>query len=330
MKIFELYFNPKGRGDRMFESFVFEPESQEQKNLGFLCMAGELTKTLPQNNNFFINLSEIIKNKFYTKADSDFSESLKEANVFLDKETKTGNVGWLGNLNFAILNISNSILNFTKVGNIKILLLREREILDISQNLELQDQEPYPMKVFSNVASGKLLNQDKIIVLTDEVFSAISQNQEIFSQLQQVSNEKELKNIFKIRQDLFSKLSGICLFIAEGSTPSGTKLPNISLISRKMPKGVILIFILLLILGTAHFLFKGEQKERLNQTQEIKNKIEEARYKITMAENFIIMRKDEKAQALFREAWGILQNIDTKEAASFRESIRQYIISTPR
>src|SRR3989338_5267180 len=110
MQVFELHFNPKKKDDRIFEDFVYEPENDEENRSGNLYMAGELTQVLPQNKDFMENLSNVIKDDFYGKMD--FSESLKGANDFLNKETKSGNVGWLGNLNFAIINVKNSILNF--------------------------------------------------------------------------------------------------------------------------------------------------------------------------------------------------------------------------
>lgn len=320
MRVFELHFNPRGNRNSIFDTFVYKPASQEENNLGPLCMAGELTKALPQNNDFLNNLGNAIKDAFYSK--KNFSESLREANNFLDKEAKSGNVNWLGNLNFAILNISDSILHFTKVGDIKILLLRGEEILDVSQNLELQDQEPYPMKVFSNTASGKLLNQDKIIILTQDVFYAISQGDELLNQLALVNREKELKNFFKTNKNVLSNASGICLLITEGNMPSAMPFPRIGLPRIKMPPKIISIIILTLLLIAAYFLFKDDKKEQIDQTQ---TKIEEARSKIIMAENFIIMKKDEKAQTLFQEAWDILQSVNTKESLSLQESIKKYI-----
>ncbi|MBI2041446.1 MAG: hypothetical protein HYT20_00315 [Candidatus Nealsonbacteria bacterium] len=320
MKVFELHFNPKGRKDSVFDSFVYDPENTQETQMGSLCMAGELTRALPQNGSFLDSISGAIKNEFYNKAN--FSEALKQANVFLDKETKTGNVNWLGNLNFAIVNIKDSILNFTKVGNIKILLLRDGEVLDIGQNLELQDQEPYPMKVFSNIASGKLSPQDKILITTQEIFSIISRNENFFNQLSQISSEKELKNIFKYDRDALSEISGICLLIAEGGSSSTIAFPSIKFSLPVFSKKIILIIIFTLILASAFFMFGGKKKEQSDPNQE---KLKQARYKIMMAENFVIMKKDEKAQTLFQESWDILSPIKTEEAASLRESIKKHI-----
>lgn len=324
MRVFELHFNPKGRRDNVFDSFVYEPENIQETEMGSLCMAGELTRALPQNGSFLDSVSGAIKNGFYTRAD--FSEALKEANNFLDKEAKSGNVNWLGNLNFAVINIKNSILNFTKVGNIKIFLLRDGEVLDISQNLELQDQEPYPLKVFSNIASGKLSSQDKILIATQEVFSIISKNEAVFSQLSQITNEKELKNIFKLSKDAFSEISGICLLISEGGVSSGGGFPAIMFSLPALPKKrMILIAIFIIILASAYFIFgQKEEEKKPNLTQE---NIEQAKHKIMMAENFIIIKKEEKAQALYQEAWDILLPIKTSEASSLMESIRKYLIN---
>lgn len=316
MKVFELYFNPKGRSDRVFDSFVYDD----------LYMVGELTRALPQSNNFLDNLAGAIKDEFYSKAD--ISEALRGANNFLELESKSGNVNWLGNFNFAVVSIKDSILNFTKVGDIKILLIRDGEVLDISQNLELQDQEPYSLKVFSNVASGKLLNHDKIIILTQEVFSAISKNEALLKQLGQVSKEKDLKNIFKLNKEIVSEISGICLFIAEGN--QGVSAPvfsNIKLSAPVSAKRIALILILSFILISSYFIFKGDKSGVIVNNQE---NLEQARSKIIMAENFLILKKDEKAQALFQEAWDILQPIKTKESLSIQESIKKYIISTPQ
>jgi len=128
MRVFEFHFNPKAQEDKIFDSFIYEPE---------LYMAGELSQVLPQNSQLLNNLALTIKKAYQTH--SSLGEVIKKANEFLEKETKAENVSWLGNLNFSVLSFKDYILNFTKVGNIKILLQREGELLDIGQNLEFQD-----------------------------------------------------------------------------------------------------------------------------------------------------------------------------------------------
>lgn len=327
MKVFELHFNPKKREDRIFDSFVFEPEKTEEAGLGNLYVVGELIKILPRNSGFLDNLASTIKQEYYDRAS--FPDALKKAGNLLAEETKNGNVEWLGNLNLAVLNFKDTILNFSKAGDIKILLLREGEILDIGQNLELQENESYAFKVLGNMASGRLLTDDKILILTKEVFSALSQNEEFLNRLNKACNEKELKKTLKEAESIFSKISGICLLLMVSETGTNSfRMPRFFFLS--FFNKIVLIFILLLVLATSFLIFGGEKEKKIEKTDQ---KIEQARAKIKMAENFLIFKQEEKAQALFQEAWDLLSPLvesdspHKKEAAHLQESLQQYLDS---
>lgn len=235
MKVFELHFNAK-QNDKVFESFVLDN----------LYIAGELKKALPQSKNFLRKISALLMEEHYKEG---FQNALRKTNEFLNQETKNGDIDWLGNLSLAALNLENFILNFTKVGDIKILLIREGEILDIGENLEFQDQDAHPSKVFSNTASGKLSAKDKILVLTREIFANLAVNKEILDQFKAVANEKDFKKIPKTNKQLFSELSGLCLFlIMEDSQTRPIKLPRTF-------KTLVLVIALGLLLLISYFIF---------------------------------------------------------------------------
>lgn len=217
MQIFELHFNPRKQEHKIIESFIYEPGNVYEKRLGNLYMAGELTQALPQNARFFNNLASVIKKEYYgagfkKSCQQSLQNSLKKANEFLDEDVQKGNVSWLGNLNFGILSFSNFILNFTKIGKIEIFLIRKGQILNISQNLESQE-EIHPLKIFSNIVTGKLVQDDKIIVLNKDIFNILSQNKDFLNQLGQMSDEKGVREILKRNKQIFSDISGICLLI---------------------------------------------------------------------------------------------------------------------
>ena len=249
MRVFELHFNPGVKEDLIFDSFCYEPENIYEKRLGSLYMAGELRNALPQNSRFLNSIAQVIKGKYYAfpvrTPEQSFKESLKKINEFLAGEVSKENVSWLGNLNFAILFLKPPTafrekcweINFTKTGDIKILLLRGGEITDIGENLEFQDIEPYPLKVFVNIVSGKLTVNDKILVLTKEVFEFLSNpeknqksqksNQNLIQEIAKVAaggfDEKKLREILPV--NLFSKnegaeISGVCLLIDLSETQS--------------------------------------------------------------------------------------------------------------
>lgn len=221
MQVFELHFNPKAREDVIFDTFCYEPENIYEKKLGNLYMAGEFKNAFPQNSKFLDNLASLIKKEYYTKvfqvtAETSLKNSLKKANNFLEEEAKRGNVNWLGNLSFAVLSLNNFILNFTKIGNVKILLSRNGEISDIGKNLESSKIQPNPLKVFGNIVSGKLAPEDKVIILTKEVFDFFqngNKENNLIQELAKISEEKSLKEFFRAKEKLFLNVSGTCLLI---------------------------------------------------------------------------------------------------------------------
>lgn len=180
MQILEIHFNPKLREDSVFETFIHEPENSSERKLGSMYMAGELKNTVfPKGSEFLANLSKTIKKSYYLQTDKEpekaLLKALKKANDHLAEEIKNENVSWLGNFNFAALSFKKADLSFTASGNIKIILIRNREFIDIGQNLDFKEIEPYPLKVFFNTASGKLAENDILLVTNKEIYKFLKQ-----------------------------------------------------------------------------------------------------------------------------------------------------------
>jgi len=218
MQVFEFHFNPKLREDLIFDSFCYEPENIYEKRVGSLYVMGLLKNALPQNFRFLDNLSRVIKGEYYSpklhSPEKSLKESLKTANEFLEKIAKGGDVSWLGNLSFATLSLRNFELNFTKVGDLKVFLLRDGQVIDIDRKLRFQEIEPYPLKIFGNIVLGKLAEDDVILVLTKEVFDFF-QSQNLLDEIAKLIpfDEKKLREILNNKKEEVSKISGICLLI---------------------------------------------------------------------------------------------------------------------
>ena len=219
MQVFEIHFNPNKKGEKFFDSFVFEPENVYERHLGSLYIAGDLSSAPSAHPKFLENLAQVIKTKYYTLSakspERALSESLKKANKFLAEQVQKENVSWLGNLNVAIVASKKLDLSFAKTGTIKILLLRDGEIIDLSRNLDLQEIDPYPLKIFFGTASGKLEENDIVLVLNKEVYDFFLDH-DLLQKIASVDSfdEKRLKAIFP--QSLFgtskgAKVSGVCL-----------------------------------------------------------------------------------------------------------------------
>ncbi len=237
MQIFELHFNPKLKEGAVFDSFIYEPENIYEKKLGSLYVVGELQNALPTDKNFLDNLSKILKEKYYTLSlkapEKALSESLKKANDFLYEEVKKENVSWLGNLNLAILSLKDFNLVFTKTGTVKILLIRGDQIIDIGKNLEPGEIEPYPLKVFFNVVSGQIVDDDKILVLTQDVYQ-LFQREKIIEKIAktEVLEEKNLRQILPsqlFEEESSLKTSGICFLAIVREPIAGQKSQEIQI-----------------------------------------------------------------------------------------------------
>ena len=218
MQVFEFHFNPQLRQDLIFDSFCYEPENIYEKRVGSLYLVGLLKNVLPQNLHFLDKLQKVIQKEYYRstvrKPEKALKESLKEANEFLEKEAKKGNVSWLGNLSFAALSLKDYQLNFTKVGDLKIFLLRGKRIIDIDRKLKFEEIAPWPLKIFGNIVSGKLAEGDILLVLTKEV-TDFFEKENLLPEIGKLEpfNEKSLKEIFDKRKDNVLKISGILLII---------------------------------------------------------------------------------------------------------------------
>ena len=214
MKIFEFHFNPSIKSDLIFASFCYEPADAKEQKLGSLYIVGELKNAIPQNSRLIHNLALLLRREYYfsSSPEQGIKKALKKANDFLSDRTKTGNVSWLGNLSLAVVSLHNFDLNFSKDGKIKMLLLRPDKITDIGRNFDIEEFEPYPLKIFTNIVNGKFLENDKVLLLTDQVFEIFLKTG-FLEKISLVQDQKTLKELFKAREKEFSEISGICFLL---------------------------------------------------------------------------------------------------------------------
>ena len=271
MRFFEFHFNPKNKkADTIFDSFCFVPETKVERNLGHLYLVGELKNVLPKTQGILTELAEIIKREYYKLSQREVSESFKEsmvkANEFLASEIRKENTVWLGNLKFAAVSLApNFLINFSKIGNLKILLLKEGEVFDIGERVNLAAS---PTKPFPNIVEGNLTEKDKILVVTEEVFGAFDK-QGIFQDLLEAKKPRQIKKIFKEKRKILKEIFGVCLLIIPDKkvrvakkiqTPSLKFLQRISpqsfILKEKLKKGLIALLILGLLLLLGYLIFK--------------------------------------------------------------------------
>lgn len=223
MQIFEFHFNPKNEDDAIFDSFCFEPQNVYEKRMGGLYMVGLLKNVLPQNIRFLDKLVRVIREKYYKTISStpekSLKESLKKANDYLEQIAKAGDVSWLGNLNFGVVAAKDSELHFTKTGDLKIVLMRRGHVVDIDEKLRFEGIEPFPLKVFGNIVSGKLAENDLILVSTKEIYNLLFQ-EKVLADMARISisynlpeDIKRIKESIEFKKERLLRAYGTCLII---------------------------------------------------------------------------------------------------------------------
>ena len=231
MRIFEFYFNPKTQKDRYVKIFSFEPEKPKAGKQENLYIIGELTKALPANSSFLERLADVIRESYYKEKKSEqaepqlsddsretspqvfspenrFKGALRRGNRFLAEEIQKGNVDWIGNLQFVVLLFTSiqgkSSFHFTKTGKARVWIARSGSVVDVGK--EIADSSD-SSKVFGNVVSGKILPEDKIIVLTSDL-AELFVRQNLLQDLAFLRDEKQFQQLFKTKQHELSQVIG--------------------------------------------------------------------------------------------------------------------------
>ena len=211
MQTFEFHFSPKKKEDKNFDTFVYEPSSAFEKNLGSLYLVGQATDLNPKSIKIINKIAEVFKDNYYSTSAKTPNRSLslasKKVNEYLSEEVKKENISWLGNLSFGVISLHNLNINFTKTGDLKIILLRGGQVVDIGRDLELQEIDPYPVKIFFNVVSGQLTQSDKLLIITKELFTYFEEK-DILTKIANMT-KIDFSNIEKLVGS--SKISGACL-----------------------------------------------------------------------------------------------------------------------
>ncbi len=331
MKIFEFHFNSTQERENVSQIFTHQPVNVYEKRGGFLFLAGEIEKSIPENKKFLEKICQNIKKSYYEKIkkpEKSFADTLKKTNQFLREEIKKENIHWLGNLNFAIAAIKKSELFYTQTGNVKTLLIRGGEITDISQHFDKQEIEPYPLKVFLSVVSGKVAQDDLIVIVNKETYSFFKE-EGILDRLKktlEIDEDKLKKIIPPSLKD--KKMSGFCLLIALKNEENNKKVINKktakkiqwgrliekgSLKKKLKGKKVILIILLLFLIFTGLFLQQREKRKEEERIIYFQEQIKEAKSAEREKANLLLqdILKETDNKLIIEETKSLLNEINS-------------------
>ncbi len=217
-KVFEFYFNPLSskkpiqKEGCFFETFCFLPKTFFEKKQGNLYVVSQSNNPNNQSQVIINHLANIIKKYFYQKpvfsSHCSFQLALNQANEFLNQEVLPNNRLFLSNFHFASIGVGpKRNIKVSKIGNIKIILLRGQEAFDIGSNFTI---ERITDKIFPDVIEGNLQKGDRILMATPEVFQSF-QTEKIIEELCLCQKPKLVKQVFKQKKKIVREFSGACL-----------------------------------------------------------------------------------------------------------------------
>lgn len=156
-------------------AFHYKNDNVAGKNLGTLFGFFEV-EIHDEDAAYIVNfLASIAKKEYFANPrrsiEDSFETTLHKVNVALAEIAKEGNISWLGHLHGILACISDANLHFSATGDGVLGLLREDTFRPISDGLAENLSEPHPLKTFTEVSSGKLMDGDILLALSPAIWT---------------------------------------------------------------------------------------------------------------------------------------------------------------
>lgn len=157
--------------------FRYSPENIDKEPLG--ALVGVLSiRDRSEDSAYIVNfLASLAKKEYYANARRNavesFESTLHKVNIGLSELVKEGNANWVGTLDAALCVFERNSLHFAVAGDAKVILIRDGRLIDVSDGLT-EGQDPHPLKTFTEVSSGKVRVNDRLLITTPEIFSVLT------------------------------------------------------------------------------------------------------------------------------------------------------------
>lgn len=160
------------------EAVNFSSQNIDQRKLGTVLGIFEIKDT-SEDSAYIVNfLASVAKKTYFAThhktALESFEATLYRLNLSLSEVAKHGNVNWIGKIDAVLCSIDEKEIHFSVSGDAKVLLLRDDRLTEISSGLSPKDEGVNPIKTFTDIASGKLEDNDKLIITTDDISHVFS------------------------------------------------------------------------------------------------------------------------------------------------------------
>lgn len=173
-----LIYDPE-RSQSTGNVFVSHPTPVELDTFGQLFIITDIHSQDRINQDIINTIQEEVKKHYYQSSDLNietaFENALQKTNEKLHQLIEDGLANWVNNLNIVIAVLKNNDLHLTQLGSIHAYLIHGPKIVDILEASETPAElEINPLKIFSNIVSGQLNEDDYLLICTSSLLDFIS------------------------------------------------------------------------------------------------------------------------------------------------------------
>lgn len=153
--------------DRFLTSQVYTPADPESQREGMIFSQVEILNPWFPTSQIGQTIINTIIREYYRATDTselnNFETALKKVNETLSQVTQSGETDWIGNLHGILILINGTDIHISQTGQTQAYLFRSGKINHITEGL-IDDNNPHPLRTFSNITSGTLQAGDRIII----------------------------------------------------------------------------------------------------------------------------------------------------------------------
>ncbi|MAG28994.1 hypothetical protein CL632_02515 [bacterium] len=155
---------------------IFEltnPRSKSKKIVVF----SEIEISDKDNDAIIEQIANEIKNQFFNAptetSEYAFENALTKANIKIKDKLLAKPKNWLSKIHIVVLATSGEEVHLASVGNIHAFLTHNQKIVDVLKSPS-QTQTPNPVKLFTNIVSGKLAIGNSMVLINESVLDYLS------------------------------------------------------------------------------------------------------------------------------------------------------------
>jgi len=166
--------------DRFLTCQVYQPADPEQRQSGLIFSQIEILNPWFPNAQIGQTVINTVIREYYRGTDTselnNFEATVKKVNEALAQIAQNGETDWIGKLSGILALVNGKEVHIAQTGRSEAYLYRAGKVNHITEGLGSEEAK-HPLKTFSNLTSGTMQKDDKIIIANGDFFKSVAPNE---------------------------------------------------------------------------------------------------------------------------------------------------------